>query len=102
MKTEIITPEVFEKLLDLAALGITPEQSEYLRAELNHQLASVSQLANVPVDDDLPFNSHGILCVGADPREDVVNSYPQPDKIVALAPESEDGMIAVPDVKEAQ
>ncbi len=44
MTPDSITPEMFAKLVTLAALELTPEESEYLRTELNHQLAAVKEL----------------------------------------------------------
>ena len=36
--TDEITPELFEHLVELAALEITPEEADYLQRELNNQL----------------------------------------------------------------
>ena len=47
MKPDSITPELFAKLVTLAALELTPEESEYLRTELNHQLAAVQELSEI-------------------------------------------------------
>jgi aspartyl-tRNA(Asn)/glutamyl-tRNA(Gln) amidotransferase subunit C len=88
MGPEKITPELFDKLVALAALGLEEGEAEYLREELNHQLAAVKELSEIQVDPDIEEKPHGLDCLGADPRE----------KILALAPETQDGMIAVPDV----
>jgi hypothetical protein len=47
MTPDYITPELFAKLVTLAALELTPEESEYLRTELNHQLAAVKELSEI-------------------------------------------------------
>jgi len=98
MGPEKITPEMFEKLVALAALGLDEGETEYLREELNHQLAAVKELSEIQVAPDVEEKPHGLDCVGANPRQDVWMAYPNPEKILALAPETQDGMIAVPDV----
>ena len=45
MLPEKITREMFDKLVSLAALELDEEESEYLRTELNHQLAAVKELS---------------------------------------------------------
>jgi aspartyl-tRNA(Asn)/glutamyl-tRNA(Gln) amidotransferase subunit C len=98
MGPEKITPELFDKLVALAALGLEEGEAEYLREELNHQLAAVKELSEIQVDPDIEEKPHGLDCLGADPREDEWVPFPAPEKILALAPETQDGMIAVPDV----
>lgn len=101
MTPDYITPEMFEKLVTLAALELDPTESEYLRTELNHQLAAVKELSEIALEDSVQPSLHGLSCQGKPPREDVWMPFPDPQAIVALAPESEDGMIAVPDVAQA-
>ena len=101
MTPEKITPELFDKLLELAQIGLNPSEKEYLRQELNHQLAAVKELSEIPLDENISPTTHGLEVVGADPRPDVWVPFPRSDAIIALAPESEDNMIAVPDVASA-
>ncbi|MFZ3150152.1 MAG: Asp-tRNA(Asn)/Glu-tRNA(Gln) amidotransferase subunit GatC [Anaerolineaceae bacterium] len=98
---DTITPEMFEKLANLAALELDHSESEYLRTELNHQLAAVKELSEIQLDDSVVPSLHGINCQGKPPREDVWKPFQNPEEIIALAPESEDGMVAVPDVARA-
>ncbi len=98
MTLEKITSELFEKLVELAQFSLDPAESEYLRDELNHQLAAVKELSEIPIDVAVAPTTHGLEVEGAAPRADEWKLYPNPDSIIALAPESEEGMIAVPDV----
>lgn len=98
MTIDKITPELFEKMVDLAALELTEDESVYLLTEMNHQLASLNELSQVPLAPDLQPSLHGIDVKGAGPRADVWTPFPHPEAIVALAPVSEEGMVAVPDV----
>ena len=98
MGPEKITPEMFDRLVALAALGLEEGEAVYLREELNHQLAAVKELSEIQVDPDVEEKPHGLDCLGANPRKDEWVAFPNPEKIRALAPEIQDGMIAVPDV----
>ncbi|MDD2522335.1 MAG: aspartyl/glutamyl-tRNA amidotransferase subunit C [Anaerolineaceae bacterium] len=102
MTTKRISPELFEKLVGLAALELTAEESAYLFEEMNHQLASVEALSQIPLPGDIQPSLHGLEPQGAPPRPDDWQPFAAPEKIIALAPETEDGMIAVPDVKGAK
>ena len=53
MTTQRINPELFEKLVGLAALELSPEQAAYLYEEMNHQLASVEALSQIPLPEDV-------------------------------------------------
>jgi aspartyl-tRNA(Asn)/glutamyl-tRNA(Gln) amidotransferase subunit C len=96
-----ITPEVFEHLVDLAALELDEKQAEYLRRQLNNQLKSIHELEAIPLDASLPVSLHGV------PFEAAQSSTPRPDEwhpfadvkdILKQAPELEDGYIVVPDI----
>ncbi len=98
MNPEKITPELFDKLVELAQFALDPNEKEYLRQELNHQLAAVKELSEIPLDQNSSATTHGLEVQGAQPRLDVWSPFPRPAEIIALAPESEDNMVAVPDV----
>jgi len=98
MSLDRISPELFDKLTSLAALSLSPAEREYLRGELNHQLAAVKELSEIPLDESIEPSLHGLDCPPKPPRPDHWQRFPQPDQILAQAPESEDGMFAVPDV----
>ena len=102
MSIQKITPELFTKLVGLAALELTEEESAYLLTEMNHQLSSVNALLQVPLEDGIQPTLHGIQCQGAGPRADVIQPFPASAEILAGAPDVEDGMFGVPDVKGAK
>ena len=54
-----ITPQVFDHLVDLAALELTEKESEYLRSELNKQLSAIRELEAIALEADIPPASHG-------------------------------------------
>ncbi len=99
--TDTITPEIFAHLVHLAALELTAEEAEYLRQELNNQLKVIRELEAIPLDADTPITSHGVpYTKGSTPalRDDAWAPYPNPQDILAQAPESEDGHFVVPDI----
>ena len=102
MTTKRISPELFEKLVSLAALELTANESAYLFEEMNHQLASVEALSKIPLPEGVEPSLHGLVPQGSPARLDQWQPFQNPGSIIALAPETEDGMIAVPDVKGAK
>lgn len=102
MTTKRISPELFDKLVSLAALELTAKESTYLFEEMNNQLASVEALSKIPLPDDIEPSLHGLESEGSLPRSDQWLPFLDPGAIIALAPETEEGMIAVPDVKGAK
>jgi aspartyl-tRNA(Asn)/glutamyl-tRNA(Gln) amidotransferase subunit C len=96
-----ITSELFEHLVELAAFAFDPDEADYLRRELNHQLKAIHQLENVPLAEDVPLASHGVTYTTqtrAGLREDVWEPCENPEEILSQAPEVEDGYIIVPDI----
>lgn len=97
-----ITPELFERLAELAALDLGPQESEYLRGQLNSQLKAIHELARIPVAADVPPAAHGITyTAGLRPplRADVPDCDPAlAARILAQAPESGDGYFVVPEI----
>lgn len=99
--SEEITPEIFEHLVDLAALDLSPEESEYLRRELNNQLRAIHDLAAIPISDDIPPAAHGVPFTTENSqglRSDQWMPYPDGVDIMGQAPQVDDGYIVVPDV----
>ncbi len=99
--TDEITPELFEHLVELAALELDAAESEYLRKQLNNQLKAIRELEATPLDPSTPPASHGVSYTSATSaaiREDEIDSYPQPDRLIDGAPESEQGYVVVPDI----
>ena len=99
--SDTITPEMFAHLLNLAALELEPEESEYLRGQLNNQLKEIHELEAIPLEADTPITSHGVPYtpqITPQVRDDLWIPFPEPEKIIAQAPEAEDGYIIVPDI----
>jgi aspartyl-tRNA(Asn)/glutamyl-tRNA(Gln) amidotransferase subunit C len=96
-----ITPELFNHLVELAALELDAQESEYLRKQLNNQLKAIHELESIPLDLQTPIASHGVPYAAATSpafREDVIHSYQDPARLLQTAPETEDGYIVVPDI----
>lgn len=98
---EDITPEVFNHLVQLAALELDDSQAEYLRQELNKQLASIRELEAIKLEEGLPAASHGVPYPPEHKpalRGDEWETCPEAKAITAQAPQFEDGYIIVPDI----
>lgn len=98
---EKITPEVFQRLADLASLELEKEEAEYLRQELNHQLVSVEVLEGISIAEEVETAAHGIPYTAensAPPRPDQARMDPHRRAILEEAPEVEDGYLVVPDI----
>jgi aspartyl/glutamyl-tRNA(Asn/Gln) amidotransferase C subunit len=99
--TDEITPEVFNHLVDLAALELEPAEAEYLRGQLNNQLKAIHELAAIPLDDSVPVASHGVPYTpesSPPARPDQWQPEPEPARLLSGAPETEDGYLVVPDI----
>ena len=99
--SEQITPELFNHLVDLAALELSADQAEYLRKQLNNQLKAIQELEAIPLDADVPISLHGVSYTApesAAPREDEWHLYADAKDILSQAPELEDDYIVVPDI----
>jgi Asp-tRNA(Asn)/Glu-tRNA(Gln) amidotransferase C subunit len=98
---EEITPELFTKMVGLAAFAFDPEEAEYLRQELNHQLKAIHQLETVALDPDVPLASRGVTYTPESRpplRADVWEACENPDEILAQAPQVEGRYLIVPDI----
>jgi len=96
-----ITPDVFDHLVGLAALELSPEEAEYLRHQLNNQLKAIHELEAIPLPTDLTITSHGVpfpVHISPSLRRDIWEPYPDPDRILSQAPDLEDRYIVVPDI----
>jgi aspartyl/glutamyl-tRNA(Asn/Gln) amidotransferase C subunit len=96
-----ISREVFDKMVELAALGLSPEEADYLHRQLNNQLTAIAELAAIPLDKDTRAASHGVPYTPENSprvRQDVHDPYPNPGEILAQAPDSQDGYFVVPDI----
>ena len=98
---DTITPEIFDHLVRLAALELDSSESEYLRKELNNQLRSVQELADIELDPSIASASHGIPftpSITQGLRSDEWIPNPRPEYILSQAPEVENGYINVPEI----
>jgi len=99
--TEPITPELFQHLVQLAALELGAEEAEYIRRQLNNQLKAINELAAIPLDESTPVASHGVpYTPGITPpiRSDEWQPYPRTEAILSQAPQLADGYIVVPEI----
>ena len=98
---EAVSKEMFDELLRVGALKISPEEAELLRADLNGQLMVIQLLDSIPLDAGLSPVVHGnpypeeIRC---SLREDVPCVFDRPGDILARAPLSREGFFVSPDV----
>ncbi len=98
---EEITVDIFNHLVQLAALELTPEESEYLRRQLNNQLKAVHELEAIPLDPETPVASHGVPYTPETTpsiRSDVWEPCRDAEVILAQAPETDEGYIIVPEI----
>lgn len=96
-----ISIEVFNRLVELAAMELSEEQAAYLHQQLNNQLRAIRELASIPIDTSLEANLHGVPYIPeARPqlREDVLTSSSDEKSIHSQVPQFEDGYIVVPDI----
>ncbi len=99
--TEEITPELFAHLVELAALELGESEAAYLRGQLNKQLDIIHELEAIDLPEATPITSHGVpytTAISAPPREDSAEANPAAERILAQAPQSEDGYYRVPDI----
>ncbi len=102
---ERISKETFDHLVDLAALELDPQEAEYIHRQLNLQLQAIHELEAIPLDESLALTSHGVPYTAANSqlsRDDALLPYPDPQGILAQAPQVEDGYIIVPDIPTTQ
>jgi aspartyl/glutamyl-tRNA(Asn/Gln) amidotransferase C subunit len=93
--------DTFNHLVQLAALELDEEEAAYLLRELNNQLAAIQELEAIPIDPETEITSHGVPYTPKTRpkiRADEWISCPNPEDILAQAPETEDGYIVVPDI----
>ncbi len=100
MKEEI-TREIFDKIVELAALELEEEEAEYIRRQLNDQLTAIAELEAVPLDEDTPPAAHGVPyteAISAELRPDLHNPFKPTGDILENAPEVEDRYFVTPDI----
>lgn len=98
---EPITPELFQHLVELAAMELSPEEGEYVRRQLNNQLKAIHELEAIPLDENIQITLHGVpYTPESSPaiRSDTWAPYPHPEEILAQAPDTVDGYFVVPEI----
>jgi aspartyl/glutamyl-tRNA(Asn/Gln) amidotransferase C subunit len=99
--TDQITAELFNHLVQLAALELADDEAEYLREQLNKQLKAIHELELIPVDPATPIAAHGVPYTthNSQPsRPDQWQPYPKPIEILDQAPETDERYIIVPEI----
>lgn len=96
-----ITKELFDHLVELAALELKPDEAKYLHQELNKQLKVIEELAAIPVDESTPPASHGVpysAAIRPPLRTDESSSSGIAREILVQTPETEADYIVVPEI----
>lgn len=97
---EEITPQVFAHLVELAALQLSPQESETLRRELNNQLKAIHEMQAIPLAEDTPIASRGVTYTKDTApalRADSAHPHPAPARLLQGAPEVAEGYLIVPE-----
>ena len=96
-----ITLDVFNHLVELAALELTAEEADYLRTQLNQQLLAIHQLSAIPLEEDVLPAAHGISYTAENSqalRLDEWLPYTDTTAIMGQVPEVDGGYVVVPDI----
>lgn len=96
-----ISIEVFNRLVELAAMELSEEQAGYLHQQLNNQLRAIRELAEIPIDNSLEANLHGVPYIPeARPelRDDTWKPFADTESVLSQVPQFESGLIVVPDI----
>jgi len=99
--SDSISPEIFDHLVQLAALELDPAEAEYLRRQLNNQLKAINELEGIPLDETLPVTTHGVPYppeITPPIRQDEWVACQNPDEILNQAPRVEDRYVIVPEI----
>lgn len=98
---EPIDIELFNHLVQLAALELSAEEADYIRRQLNKQMKAINELAAIPLSEDTPITSHGVPYtpqITPPARTDVWIPSELAKDIIDQAPEARDGYVVVPDI----
>lgn len=99
--TEKITKEIFNHMVDLAALELTETEAEYLRKQLNNQISSIEELIAINIDETIPHAAHGVSYTkenSASMREDKWVPFDNVEAILSQAPEVDNRFYVVPNI----
>ncbi len=95
-----ITRELFNHLVELAALELDEGEAEKLRRQLNNQLNAIHELERIDVSG-VPIASHGVPyppAISQPLRADQIIPHDSPEEFLAQAPQVDDRYIVVPDI----
>jgi aspartyl-tRNA(Asn)/glutamyl-tRNA(Gln) amidotransferase subunit C len=98
---DTISPELFDYLVELAALELAPDEGAYLRQQLNNQLKAIHELERIDIPVDVLPAAHGVLFAEATRpalRDDLHMPSDKAAAILLGAPESDDGYFIVPEI----
>ncbi|MEM8663561.1 MAG: Asp-tRNA(Asn)/Glu-tRNA(Gln) amidotransferase subunit GatC [Pseudomonadota bacterium] len=90
--------ETVRRVAHLARIKVGDEEAGRLTGELNVILGFVEQLNEVDIEGVEPMTA--VVDTALRQREDVVNDGANPEKVLANAPEEDDGFFLVPKVVE--
>jgi len=96
-----ISRETFDHLVELAALELGEDESEYLLTELNNQISAIHELEAIEIPKDVPPASHGVPYTqeSSPPlRKDNWDACEDAGAIIEQVPVVDDGFIIVPDI----
>src|SRR5450759_1913184 len=96
--SDLIDPETFAHLVDLASLELDPAEAEYIRRQLNNQLNAIHELEAIPLETNTTLTSHGVPFtpeISPALRMDEWIPSPYADAILEQAPETADRYIIV-------
>jgi aspartyl/glutamyl-tRNA(Asn/Gln) amidotransferase C subunit len=99
--TEKISKELFDHLVELAALELNGEEGEYLRRELNNQLKAIDELAAIPIPENTKAASHGVPFasdIRPGLRRDETIQFAETEAILKQVPETSGGYIVTPEI----
>ena len=100
-KKQEITQEVFAHLVELVALELEKDESEYIRAELNSQLSAIQELTAIEIPEETMPASHGVPYTQDNSqalRNDAWEQCKDADAILEQAPKTEERYLIVPDI----
>jgi len=99
--SDSINPEIFDHLVQLAALELDLAEAEYLRRQLNNQLKAIDELEAISLDEALPVTTLGVPYSPATTppiRPDEWVACSNPEEILAQAPQVEERYVIVPEI----
>ena len=96
-----ISRETFDHLVELAALELGKNESDYLLTELNNQISAIHELEAIEITEDVPPASHGVSYTPENSpplRKDDWDACEDADAIIDQSPVVDDGFVIVPDI----